>query len=392
MSTSASGSYREIEKSMGRLYENQSRLPRLPVPSLESTLAKYSQSLEPLLSKEDLAKSKQIIAAFGKSSQAKELQRRLEARAADPECANWLEEWWNDLSYMGYRDPVIPYVSYHYSFNDDPECQRPNQRAARLILGALSFRKMIFDGSLEPEKTKSDVLCSHSYNFMFNACRVPGKPSDHCRTVSYDHETIVVIRNHQLFSSDFASGGTQLTMDEIERMLDRIVEIADSRAAVPVGILTADNRDSWTDNRKLLIESSPANAQVLDEIESSAFIVSLEKDAPVTREEFSHAIWHGDGCNRWFDKPCQFVVTDSVRAGFNGEHSMMDGTPTLRLAEYVIGFKPLPEQLSANGVTRAGSVDDWFHELKFVTPPAVISAVNKAEAVFKAAVSKQHLR
>ncbi|KAJ1845911.1 Carnitine O-acetyltransferase mitochondrial, partial [Coemansia sp. RSA 486] len=137
MPSNTGGSRRAIEKSLGRLYENQSRLPRLPVPSLESTLAKYSRSLEPLLSAEDLAESKRAIEAFAKSSQAKELQKRLEARAADPDCANWLEEWWNDLSYMGYRDPVIPYVSYHYSFNDDPECQRPNQRAAKLILGAL---------------------------------------------------------------------------------------------------------------------------------------------------------------------------------------------------------------------------------------------------------------
>ncbi|KAJ1829565.1 Carnitine O-acetyltransferase mitochondrial [Coemansia sp. RSA 2599] len=393
MPANTSGSQRAIEASLGRLYANQSRLPRLPVPSLASTLAKYSRSLEPLLSAEDLARSKSIIEAFGESNEAKELQRRLEARAADPGCANWLEEWWNDLSYMGYRDPVIPYVSYHYSFNDDPECRRPNQRAAKLILGALSFRNMIVDGSLEPEKAKSDVLCSHSYNFMFNACRIPGKPSDHCRTASYDHETIVVIRNNQLFSLDFSPGGVQLTMGEIERVLDRIVAIADSRAAVPVGILTADNRDSWTENRKLLIESSPANAQVLDEIESSAFVVSLEKDAPVTREEFSHAIWHGNGRSRWFDKPCQFVVTDSARAGFNGEHSMMDGTPTLRLVEYVIGFKPLPEQLNASAESRAGQrIDDWFRELNFVTPPAVVSAVKKAEAVFGAGVAKQHLK
>ncbi|KAJ2587372.1 Carnitine O-acetyltransferase mitochondrial [Coemansia sp. RSA 1722] len=393
MPSNTGGSHRAIEKSLGRLYENQSRLPRLPVPSLESTLLKYSRSLEPLLSAEDLAESKRVIEAFAKSSQAKELQKRLEARAADPGCANWLEEWWNDLSYMGYRDPVIPYVSYHYSFNDDPECQRPNQRAAKLILGALSFRKMVVDGSLEPEKAKSDVLCSHSYNFMFNACRIPGKPSDHCRIGSYDHETIVVIRNNQLFSFEFAPQGTQLTMGEIERVLDRIVRIADSRAAVPVGILTADNRDSWTDNRELLIESSPENIQVLDEIESSAFVLSLEKDRPVTREEFSHAIWHGNGRNRWFDKPCQFVVTDSARAGFNGEHSMMDGTPTLRLVEYVNGFKPSPEQIGSSVEPRASSEEDgWFHELKFVTPPAVVSTVKKAEAVFSAGVAKQHLK
>ncbi|KAJ1724634.1 Carnitine O-acetyltransferase mitochondrial [Coemansia erecta] len=383
---------RAAEQSLGRLYAGQSTLPKLPVPPLETTLAKYARSLEPLLSADALATSKRIIAEFGHSDQGKELQRRLEERAADPECANWLEEWWNDLSYMGYRDPVIPYVSYHYSFNDDPECTRPNQRAAKIILGALSFRKMVVDGSLEPEKTKDTLLCSHSYNFMFNACRIPDKPSDYCRTMPYSHETIVVMRSNQLFLFDFAPRGVQLTMNEIEDVLDRIVHVADSNAAVPVGILTADERDSWTDNRALLRQASPDNARILDDIESSAFVVSLEKDLPVTREEFSHAIWHGNGRNRWFDKPGQFIITDNNRAGFNGEHSMMDGTPTLRLVEYVIGYQPTADQLqpATSAVRQKGAVP--FRKLEFVTPPAVVSAVKKAEAVFDSNIAKQHLK
>ncbi|KAJ2725478.1 Carnitine O-acetyltransferase mitochondrial [Coemansia sp. Benny D115] len=388
----ATDSTRVVEKSLGKLYEHQSKLPRLPVPDLAATLAKYAQSLEPLLPHDRLAESKQAIEEFGRSEQGKELQRRLVARAADPQCANWLEEWWNDLSYMGYRDPVIPYVSYHYSFNEDPECWRPNQRAAKLITGALSFRQMIADGSLEPEMAKGKPLCSHSYNFMFNACRIPEKPSDRCRMSSYATETIIVARNNQFFSFEFKRNGVQLSMVEIERVLDSIVQAADSSTAVPVGILTADDRDAWAESRRLLLDASEQNAQVLEEIESAAFLVSLEKDMPVTREEFSHSIWHGNGRNRWFDKPCQFVVCDNVRAGFNGEHSMMDGTPTLRLVEYVIGFNPYehdPKQAPKNS---AGVKTPVFKELKFVTPPVVVNAVKKAQAVFNAGIAKQHLR
>ncbi|KAJ1884142.1 Carnitine O-acetyltransferase mitochondrial, partial [Coemansia sp. S17] len=156
-------STRDIGFEYGKLFAQQGQLPRLPVPSLQKTLAKYSESLEPLLPSEKLAYSKRVIQEFGESAQGQELQRRLEARAQDPNCANWLEEWWNDLSYMGYRDPVIPYVSYHYSFNDDPLCSRPNQRAAKLIAGAMAFRQAIIDGSLPPETTKTGALCSHSY-------------------------------------------------------------------------------------------------------------------------------------------------------------------------------------------------------------------------------------
>ncbi|KAI9503896.1 Carnitine O-acetyltransferase mitochondrial [Coemansia spiralis] len=380
-------STRSPDHEYGKLFEYQSQLPKLPVPDLNLTLAKYAESLEPLLSADRLAYSKRIIDEFGKSEMGRELQRRLEARAADTSIPNWLEGWWNELSYMGYRDPVIPYVSYHYSFNNDPECIRPNQRAAKLICGALAFRKMLVDGSLQPEMLKDTPLCSHSYKFMFNACRIPRKPADYCRMVEYNgNETVVVVRNGQFFSFAFVRDGMQLRMDEIEATLDQIVAVADSNAAIPVGILTADNRDSWAENRQLLLQASPINAAALDAIESSAFILSLENDMPVTREEFSHAIWHSNGHNRWFDKPCQFVVCDNARAGFCGEHSMMDGTPTLRLVEYVIGYKH--EEPESNRMLR-GAV---FKQLKFATPPAVIGAVKKADAVFIEGIKKQHLK
>jgi carnitine O-acetyltransferase len=54
----------------------------------------------------------------------------------------------------------------------------------------------------------------------------------------------------------------------------------------------------------------------------------------VTLEERAHQYWHGDGSNRWFDKPLQFIVNDNGTSGFMGEHSMMDGTPTHRLNDY----------------------------------------------------------
>ncbi|KAJ2504620.1 Carnitine O-acetyltransferase mitochondrial [Coemansia sp. RSA 2052] len=379
-------SSRDIESEHGSLFAQQSVLPRLPVPDLQKTLAKYCESLVPLLPADRLAHSKRVIQEFGESALGLELQQRLEARASDPSCANWLEEWWNDLSYMGYRDPVIPYVSYHYSFNDDPLCLRPNQRAAKLIAGAMAFRQAIVDGSLLPETTKSGALCSHSYNFMFNACRIPQKPSDVCRTVSYaGNDTVVVMRNAQFFTIRLVQGGIPLSQPEIEHVLDRIVAHADANAAVPVGLLTADNRDSWAENRRCLIDAG--NAAALDAIESSAFAIALEKTRPVTREEFSHAIWHGDGRSRWFDKPCQFVVCDNARAGFCGEHSMMDGTPTLRLVQYVIEHSPSPPPS-----TKPASVRDCaFEQLCFHTPPALVAAVKVAERLFIEGTEKQHV-
>lgn len=83
-----------------------------------------------------------------------------------------------------------------------------------------------------------------------------------------------------------------------------------------------------------MINANPANKKALETIESASFVVCLDDAAPVTLEERAHQYWHGDGANRWFDKPLQFIINDNGTSGFMGEHSMMDGTPTHRLNDY----------------------------------------------------------
>ena len=68
---------------------------------------------------------------------------------------------------------------------------------------------------------------------------------------------------------------------------------------------------------------NPENARMLEKIESSDFIVCLDDQSPFTRDEGSRACWHGDGRNRFFDKPLQFIVFENGKAGFMGEVSYL---------------------------------------------------------------------
>ncbi|KAJ2437950.1 Carnitine O-acetyltransferase mitochondrial, partial [Coemansia sp. RSA 2424] len=375
----------------GRLFEFQAQLPKLPVPALSETLPKYLRTIEPLLSKEAHAHSTRIVQEFAQSAQGQELQRRLEARAGEPGRVNWLEEWWNDLSYMGYRDPVVPYVSYFYAYKDDRQRRKPTQRAAALVRAAWEFRRLVATRELAPETTKAGALCSYSYNFMFNATRVPRRPID--VEATYDlaaNEHIAVARNGQFFVLPLVHGGQLLSAAEIEAQLDRIVAQADSGAAVPVGVLTSDNRDVWADNYGALRDAAPENAAALERLQSAAFLVCLDAARPVTREECHRVFWHGDGRNRWFDKSLQFIVCDNGKAGFLGEHSSMDGTPTCRLNDYV-----LDQTLNAKadlGPAAARADLPPPEALRFVTPPPLVRAVEQAGRRFDEVVAQHQLR
>lgn len=121
----------------------QASLPKLPVPTLESTCAKYLETVQPLLTPEEYTKTKTSVSDFLSSPLAAELQKRLKSRAAVPETASWLSEWWNEAAYMGYRDPVVVYVSYFFVHANDPLRRDGAKRAASLVKAMLPFRELV---------------------------------------------------------------------------------------------------------------------------------------------------------------------------------------------------------------------------------------------------------
>ena len=86
----------------------QSALPRLPVPPLESTLERLKASLRPLArSDEEYDTVMKKIDEFGREGGVgRALQDKLEERQRNT--VHWLEEWWDDYSYLTYRDSVRP--------------------------------------------------------------------------------------------------------------------------------------------------------------------------------------------------------------------------------------------------------------------------------------------
>ncbi|KAF2503148.1 acyltransferase ChoActase/COT/CPT [Lophium mytilinum] len=324
--------YKE-DHAKGAMLRFEDSLPRLPVPTLEETAKRYLKSVHPLLSKPEFdATTKAVNDFVAPGGPGETLQKRLIARREDPNVRNWIFEWWNDAAYMAYRDPVVPYVSYFYSHRDDRKRRNPAKRAAAISTAVLEFKKSVDSGSLEPEYMKKLPMAMSSYEWMFNCSRVPKKPSD--TSVKYPAEGnahILVIRKNQFWKIPHEINGQQLNTSELELQFQRIYEKAEKSA--PIGVLTSQNRDVWTDVYQRL-SASDVNKSALQAIESASFVVCLDDASPVTLEERAHQYWHGDGSNRWFDKPLQFIVNDNGTSGFMGEHSMMDGTPTHRLNDY----------------------------------------------------------
>ncbi|KAI1147827.1 acyltransferase ChoActase/COT/CPT [Nemania diffusa] len=377
------------DKSKGPMLRFQESLPRLPVPTLQETAARYVKSIHPLLSPVEFAASKKAVEEFIKPGGVGEkLQNKLIAKREDPKTKNWIYEWWNDGAYLSYRDPVVPYVSYFYSHRDDRRRRNPAKRAAAITTAALEFKKQVDGGTLEPEYMKKLPICMDSYKWMFNASRVAAKPADYpVKFDPKDHKHIIAIRKNQFFKIAHEVNGQQLNTTELEAQFAKVYELAQQVPAV--GALTSENRDVWTDARKILLDASPKNAATLEAIESASFLVCLDAASPVTLEERAHQYWHGDGQNRWYDKPLQFIVNDNGTSGFMGEHSMMDGTPTHRLNDYVNDAIFGNKLDFSNPAVRSNLPDPVA--VNFEITPEVQGEIDRATKDFAAVIGQQEL-
>lgn len=318
-------------------YQFQKDLPHLPVPTLEETATKYLRSVKAVASPEQYTNTEKAVKEFlAPNGAGSKLQEKLLARAKSTD--NWISEWWNESAYMAYRDPVVPYVSYFYSYKDDRLRKNPASRAACIVTGALSFKQQLDSQTLVPEVMKKQPLCMDLYKYMFNVCRIPKPNCDD--TAMYDskapeNQYFIAMRKNRFFKIPYVDrDGKQLTTSEIELELLKIYDSV-KEPGVAIGALTSENRDVWAKARDNLIAADARNKGALEVIEKAAFVVCLDEGNPVTREERAHQYWHGDGQNRFYDKPLQFIICDSGAAGFMGEHSMMDGTQTHRINDYI---------------------------------------------------------
>ncbi|OSX64457.1 hypothetical protein POSPLADRAFT_1055072 [Postia placenta MAD-698-R-SB12] len=389
----------------GPAFAAQKSLPQLPVPALGDTVQRLKESLRPLAwNEKEYNESIAKVDHFA-NNQGEELQRRLLERQAQTQ--HWLEDWWDDGAYFTYRDSVVVNVSYYYGFVEHPVHlpQTPVHRAASLIRAAMLYRQQLKLGQAEPEKTKEGPICMDTYRWMFDCCRVPGQPADW--SVSYavegDHGIgghVVVLRRGRVWKLHPWAGDRLLSVSEIQRQIEHIYTTTQDEHPA-VGLLTASNRDTWSKDYDIL-SSNLENTSVLRDIHSAAFVLCLDTESAPNFIAHSRLLWHGAvpdlspsvtpspsqlGLrNRWMDKPLQFVVSDDGKAGFVGEHSIMDGTPTMNMCNHVLdmiaspGFDTPP---SANA-EQAPQPLDWV-----VSPEINAAIAEAAKAAYTLATSQE---
>lgn len=336
----------------GRLYENQTTLRNLPIPTLKDTIDRFLPTALPLATNNEEKRS--LFEACSKfPNEASTLQKRLLDRRNLMKDSSWLQCWWNTVGYLQVRDTIVVNVSYFFHLSDDDSLPLSNggkshgvMRGASILVAVAEYRKKVCTGNLQCEtigkKENRKALCSVAFKYMFNACRIPQKKQDTYRIYDpslYTH--CVVAYKGQFFSVDFTNeNGDPLPLSLIENRLQKCVDmVEEQKDTQALGILTSSDRDSWAHARSELLRLGGVQIKsALEVMESGAILLCLDDEEPVSREQCANIFWTGgltSGHNRWFDKSIQIVCTKNGKAGLIGEHSMMDGMPVIGLADHI---------------------------------------------------------
>ncbi|XP_050455190.1 carnitine O-acetyltransferase-like [Cataglyphis hispanica] len=327
---------------------NKQSLPKQPVPDLKQTAERYLKSLKPLLTDEEHKNTEKIVNEFiSKNGVGPRLHAKLLERYHNTD--NWMKEWWLQVAYLGYRVPVIVHsspgtVGPPVTFNKPDDLYL---FAARLIVGVCNYNEMVKSGNMKQEMARNDPLDMQPYGLILGTHRQPNKMID--KLLHTDEAThIIIISNNHFFKLCVIDKNGILNES---KFMSAIKDIADRSCmpGKPIGILTGNDRDTWAKDHSLLLELGN-NRNIIKNIETSLFILCLDKNIPKTAfQEKNNASVRAvqtmtgfnsclNAANRWHDKTVQYIISADGYIGMEYEHSPCEGIPVAVLHDYVLRY------------------------------------------------------
>ncbi|KAJ0060713.1 hypothetical protein NL108_017737, partial [Boleophthalmus pectinirostris] len=392
-------------------------VPRLPIPKLEDTIRRYLAAQRPLLDDDQFRNTEKIAEDF-KNGVGKQLHKELVAQDKNNKHTSYTAALTFD-EYLCERDSVVINSNPFVCFSPDPKPEYNDQliRATNIVCSIVRYVKTLRAGVLEPEvfhmnPAKSDTdqfkkfirwvpsslscyaaylvnaypLDMSQYLQLFNSTRLPKQGRDEL-FMDEKGRHLLVMRKGNLYTFDIVDrGGNLVNPAEIHSHLKYILSDETPAASSPIGVLTSENRDVWAGLREKLIASG--NGGLLQTVDSALFCLCLDDQVMKDNIHMCHTMLHGDGCNCWFDKSFNIIITKDGNAGINFEHSGRDGETIVTLMTKI--FKDTMEKPIVNPGSAPAAVDSasTVQRLQFNLDGELKSDIQKAKENFDAAVSK----
>lgn len=350
-------------------FSNEARLPRVPLPAVEDTCARFLEWCAPLLTPAELDDTRRTVTNFLADPRTAQVHEELAAYETAEGTESWLDEFWRDR-YLGRRDRIALNANFFFLFNDAPSPAATTggdeqiARAAALITAAVRYKRQVDDETLPPATRRGQPVSMQQHRYLFGTTRIPGVARDGVRAPygaslppvpgdpsgqparaglagPSDARHVIVFARGAMYAVDVISpSGEPHSPAEIAGALREVSAAAAARGrGQGVGALTSKARADWARSRADLL-AVPGNDACLETVETALFCVALEDGAAGCTGEQCKRLLVGDPGSRWFDKGVTFIVFPDGAAGVNGEHCLLDGTTIVEFIDAVLTAGP----------------------------------------------------
>ena len=309
------------------MLRHQEKLPLLPVPALDNLLD-FLNWIKPIVTDEEFQDSKEALSEFLRpDGDGEKLQRKLVEVSKELD-TSWLPPFWNDM-YLEYRGELVCNKNYYAVFDNTrlKTQYTVSTLAAKLIYEMMKAYIEIGLKTFSPDFSKDRPLCMDQYNHIFKAVRLPRLMKDVYKTYSFDkHHHIVVYYKNNIFKVTTSDAeGSILPVDMLASKIQSIIDAGIEDRGNDAGVLTTADRDNAAGLHEA-IEAHSTNRNSLDIINTAVFVLCID---PATKnlEDFQKQVLLSDGKNRYFDKNCQIIITESLDIAINNEHTGADAIP-----------------------------------------------------------------
>ncbi|XP_077160259.1 peroxisomal carnitine O-octanoyltransferase isoform X2 [Paroedura picta] len=379
-------------------FHYQRTLPSLPVPALDESLKKYLDSVKPFLNEEEYQRTESIVKAF-EYGIGKELQQKLLERAKVQR--NWLEEWWLNVAYLEARIPTQifhnfggpgPYLEHYWPVKEGTQIER----GSLSTWYTLKFWELLRTEKLHVHKSGNMPLDMNQFRMLFCTCKIPGITQD--SLVNYFRTEregecpshLVVLCQGRIFAFDAVYDGHILNQPEIVRQLTYIQKRCYNEPEGPgLAALTSEERTRWAQIRDYLINLDPRNLSLLEKIQSSVFVVCLDKASPqATPEDYTQVTklaLAGNPTVRWGDKSYNLITFSNGIQGSLCDHAPFDAMVVVVLCSY-IDNKIIESEGRWKGSDKVRDIP-WPEELVFNLDQKMLSNIAYAKEQYYKQVS-----